>query len=88
MQRRTVDYVHSRHAPDERLSGREAAYPRDEVHGPLSGKFTGSAAQEPRSVDHGKTVKKTIREETVEVLEDFTQTPSEANVSLSRSAGA
>ncbi|KZT29845.1 hypothetical protein NEOLEDRAFT_1127725 [Neolentinus lepideus HHB14362 ss-1] len=36
MQKHTVDYVQSRHHPEERLSRREAGYPKDEVAGPLS----------------------------------------------------
>jgi hypothetical protein len=87
MQRKTVEYVHTRHSPDERLGGREAAYQRDEVHGPLSGTgFNGS----DEGADHTKTLKKkTIREATVEVLEEGGhQTASEANVSLLRSRSA
>ena len=76
MQRKTVDYVHTRHSPDERLGGREAAYQRDEVDGPLSGKY------KPDKMP-AKTVKrKTVHEETTEVLEEGgAPTASEANVS-------
>jgi hypothetical protein len=80
MQRKTVEYVHTRHSPDERLGGREATYQRDEVSGPLSGTYTGDEVP----VNHGKVLKKkTVREETTEVLEEEgSPTASEANVSL------
>jgi hypothetical protein len=76
MQRKTVDYVHTRHSPDERLGGREAAYQRDEVDGPLSGKYKHDEIP-------AKTVKRTtVHEETTEVLEEgVAPTASEANVS-------
>lgn len=80
MQRKTVDYVHTRHAPDERLSGREASYLRDEVDGPLAGKFKRDEVPE----NHGKTLKKkTVREETTEVFEE-NLTASEANLRADR----
>jgi hypothetical protein len=74
MQRRTVEYVHARHAPDERLGGREASYQRDEVHGPLSGTYKSDEVP----VNEGKTMKRKIVHETTEVLEE--PTASEANV--------
>lgn len=79
MQRNTVEYVHTRHSPDERLGGREATYQRDEVSGPLSGTYT-----EEVPVNQGKVLKKkTVHEETTEVLEETgSPTASEANVSL------
>lgn len=36
LQEHTVDYVRNRHHPEDRLSRREAGYPKDEVAGPLS----------------------------------------------------
>ncbi|KIM84102.1 hypothetical protein PILCRDRAFT_818404 [Piloderma croceum F 1598] len=83
MQRKTVDYVHTRHSPDERLGGREATYQRDEVSGPLSGTaYTGDEVP----VNHGKVLKKkTVREETTEVLEEEgSPTASEANLRADR----
>lgn len=38
LQRLTVDYVHARHSPDDRVSSRESHHDRDEVSGPLSTK--------------------------------------------------
>jgi hypothetical protein len=85
MQRKTVEYVRTRHSPDERLSGREASYQRDEVDGPLAGKYKSDEVP----VHHGKTLKKTtVHEETTEMLEEEgpgTPTASEANVSLLKS---
>jgi len=83
MQRQTVDYVHSRHSPDERVAPREATYQRDEVSGPLSGKYEVSSENND---GRRKTLKKkTVREETTEVLtEDVEPTPSEANVRADR----
>jgi len=83
MQRRNSRLRSLSACTDERLSGREATYPRDEVHGPLSGKLR---AQPHRTEvgDHGKTVKKTI----VRRLLKFWRTLlrlKRANVSLSRS---
>lgn len=84
MQRATVDYVHTRHSPDERVGHREAPYQRDEVSGPLSGAH--SATPEDNDVYRGKKVKKkTVHEETTEVLEEEVEpTPSEANVKADR----
>lgn len=80
MQRTTIDYVHTRHSPDERVGHREAAYQRDEVSGPLSGAHSASPVDD--DVNHGKRLKKTVHEETTEILEEeVEQTPSEANVS-------
>jgi len=38
LQRLTVEYVHARHSPDDRLGSRESHHERDEVSGPLSTK--------------------------------------------------
>ena len=66
MQRRTVDYIHTRHSPDDRIGGREATYQRDEVHGPLSD-VRGSPDHDDGLLDCSKTAQKTTaREETIE----------------------
>lgn len=79
MQRKTVDYVQTRHSPDERTSSRES-HLKDEVDGPLSSK----ARHDETQVNHGKTLKKkTVHEETTEVLlEEANPTASEDNVSV------
>lgn len=84
MQRATVDYVHTRHSPDERVGPREAAYLRDEVSGPLSGSGISTTTATTHEVNQGKKVKKkTVHEEVTEVVEEdrVEPTPSEANVS-------
>ncbi|KAH7928091.1 hypothetical protein BV22DRAFT_1149240 [Leucogyrophana mollusca] len=94
LQRKTVNYIQSRHSPDERLEPREATYTHDEVTGPLGsarvGEFEGVIGDGDSGFDleetvvdpDGRTVKRhVLHEETTEVLRDGEPTASEANVS-------
>ncbi|KDQ24762.1 hypothetical protein PLEOSDRAFT_1090448 [Pleurotus ostreatus PC15] len=73
MQRTTVEYIHSRHAPDERTEPTSAFYSYDTVDGPL-----GAGADKILS-------KRTVHEEVTEVLKkDARPTDSEANVKADR----
>ncbi|KZP22732.1 hypothetical protein FIBSPDRAFT_1043329 [Athelia psychrophila] len=58
LQRETVEYVHTRHSPEERISGRESAEKLDEVIGPLGGKVL---------------QKRTVKETKEEVVEEDNQ---------------
>jgi len=75
LQRQTVDYLHSRHSPEDRLDTTEASYSHDEVTGPLSGAI-GSESDEnivvTRTFVHEKTTEEWKRKPG--------QTPSEKNV--------
>jgi len=59
LQKTTVEYIHSRHSPDGRVSPREATYETDSVLGPLS---------DAQGTENGTVVKKTVHEETTEVI--------------------
>lgn len=73
MQRTTVEYIHSRHAPDERTEPTSAFYSHDTVDGPL-----GAGADKILS-------KRIVHEEVTEVLKkDARPTDSEANVKADR----
>ena len=80
MQRKTVDYIQTRHSPDERLSSRESNI-KDQVDGPLSlgykNKHKGEHRHEETQLNRGKTRKKrTVHE----VLQEESPTDSEAYV--------
>lgn len=64
LQRETVEYVHTRHSPEERISGRESAEKLDEVIGPLGGKVL---------------QKRTVKETKEEVVEEDNQAISKAD---------
>ncbi|KAH7912814.1 hypothetical protein BJ138DRAFT_732785 [Hygrophoropsis aurantiaca] len=93
LQRQTVNYIHAKHSPDERLETREATYTHDEVSGPLGharvDQFEGVVGEGDSGYDleetvvepDGRTVRRHIlHEETAEVLKQGEQTQSEANV--------
>jgi len=97
LQRKTVNYIHARHQPEELMEHREAAYLRDEVSGPLGsarvGEFEGVVGAGDLGIDHegtdidsdGRTIKRhVIHEETSEVLRKPNPTPSEADVKADR----
>ncbi|EGO24275.1 hypothetical protein SERLADRAFT_467312 [Serpula lacrymans var. lacrymans S7.9] len=70
LQRRTVNYIQSRHAPDERLDQREAFYARDEITGPLRTASVGEfeVDMEGTEVDpDGRSVRRVVREEKTEL---------------------
>ncbi|KAJ6576550.1 hypothetical protein DFH09DRAFT_1078139 [Mycena vulgaris] len=71
LQKTTVEYIQSRHSPDE------ATYLRDEVNGPLSSAL--SDESHPQVL-----VRKTVHEETTEVLADKKTTASEDVVKAER----
>ncbi|KAJ7104080.1 hypothetical protein B0H15DRAFT_6602 [Mycena belliarum] len=71
LQRTTIDYIQTRHSPDE------AYYSADVVSGPLS-----AAKGDSQECDPQVLVRKTVREETTEILKDATD--SEAVVRAER----
>ncbi|KAJ7285055.1 hypothetical protein C8J57DRAFT_1290309 [Mycena rebaudengoi] len=73
LQRTTVDYIQSRHSPDE------ATYLRDEVSGPLSGAKSEEHESHPQVL-----VRKTVHDETTEVWKDDKRTDSEDVVKAER----
>ncbi|KAJ6619804.1 hypothetical protein B0H10DRAFT_2025113, partial [Mycena sp. CBHHK59/15] len=73
LEKMTIDYIHSRHSPDE------AAYLRDEVNGPLSGAKGEEHGSHPQVL-----VKTTVREQTTEVWKDENTTDSEDIVKAER----
>jgi hypothetical protein len=97
LQRKTIDYIHARHQPDEPLNHREASYLRDEVTGPLGtatarvGEFegvvgAGDLGTEQDSTDtdpEGRTIERhVVYEEITEVVREPCPTESEADVSV------
>ncbi|KAJ7067010.1 hypothetical protein C8F01DRAFT_655649 [Mycena amicta] len=72
LQKTTVEYIQSRHSPDE------AAYLRDEVNGPLSGAKTDDTNSDPQVL-----VRRTVRE-TTEVWKNEEGTASEDVVKAER----
>ncbi|KAJ8521368.1 hypothetical protein ONZ45_g1943 [Pleurotus djamor] len=75
LQRSTIEYIHSRHSPDERAAPTNAFYSHDTVKGPLSG------AQGVEEVKEQHTV----HDETTTVLKErIVPTDSEANVKADR----
>ena len=63
LQRKSIEYIMSRHSPDERVEPREAIYSHDSVSGPLSG----AAGVEDKHDHHEKVTKrKIVREKVVE----------------------
>ncbi|KIJ66892.1 hypothetical protein HYDPIDRAFT_26307 [Hydnomerulius pinastri MD-312] len=94
MQRNTVDYIHARHSPDERLGPREASYVRDEVNGPLGsarvGEFEGVVGDGDLGLEDldiesdGRTVTRRVVHEETTVTRESEPTESEANVSQYR----
>ncbi|KAJ7455389.1 hypothetical protein B0H11DRAFT_2067896 [Mycena galericulata] len=73
LQKMTVEYIQSRHSPDE------ATNLRDEVNGPLSGAKSENHESHPQVL-----VRKTIHEEETEVWNDDKQTDSEDVVKADR----
>ncbi|KAJ7475906.1 hypothetical protein FB451DRAFT_1245205 [Mycena latifolia] len=73
LQKTTIEYIQSRHSPDE------AAYLRDEVNGPLSGAKSDNHGSHPQVL-----VRKTVHEEKTEVLKDANTTASEDVVKAER----
>ncbi|KAK0469728.1 uncharacterized protein EV420DRAFT_1496258 [Desarmillaria tabescens] len=64
LQKRTVEYLTSRHSPEERVEPTFALYTRDEVEGPLS-----SAQGFEDQDDHAEeVVKRTVQKETTQVF--------------------
>ncbi|KAG2752147.1 hypothetical protein P692DRAFT_20830369 [Suillus brevipes Sb2] len=99
LQRKTIDYIHARHQPDEPLNHREASYLRDEVTGPLGtatarvGEFegvvgAGDLGTEQDSTDtepEGRTIEQhVVYEEITEVVREPCPTESEADVKADR----
>lgn len=75
LQETTIDYIHARHSPDDRVAPIRSMYKRDTVEGPLS-----QASGVEDTEGHQELVKKTIhKQETTEIYKQ--STPSEDNVS-------
>ncbi|KAI3615039.1 hypothetical protein WG66_016938 [Moniliophthora roreri] len=75
MQNKTIDYILSRHNPDDRAQSIQSASMKDSVEGPLS---TAEGHEDAETV-----VKKTVHEETTEIRKNPV-TPSEENVKADR----
>ncbi|KAJ7126921.1 hypothetical protein C8R44DRAFT_779904 [Mycena epipterygia] len=73
LQKTTIEYIHSRHSPDE------ASYSHDQVNGPLSGAKGDGQDSHPQVL-----VRKTVHEEETEVWEDDKRTGSEDVVKAER----
>ncbi|KAJ7928971.1 hypothetical protein B0H13DRAFT_2311247 [Mycena leptocephala] len=73
LQKTTVEYIQSRHSPDE------ATYLRDQVDGPLSSAESTNQESHPQVL-----VRKTVHEETTEFLKDDKRTDSEDVVKAER----
>jgi hypothetical protein len=79
LQRQTVEYLHLRHSPEDRIDTTEASYSHDEVTGPLSG------AVGSESEDEAVSMKTFVHEETKEQWKRKAErTPSEENVKADR----
>ncbi|KAK7050909.1 hypothetical protein VNI00_005021 [Paramarasmius palmivorus] len=75
MQNKTVDYILSRHNPDDRAQSTQSTLLKDAVEGPLS---SAEGHEEAETL-----VKKTVHEETTEVIKK-NPTPSEESVKADR----
>ncbi|KIY67266.1 hypothetical protein CYLTODRAFT_422674 [Cylindrobasidium torrendii FP15055 ss-10] len=60
----TIDYIQSRHNPDDRLSGNRSLDARDTIGGPL-----GTAKGKEDTQGHQELVKKTVEKQTTKVHE-------------------
>ncbi|KAF8896322.1 hypothetical protein BD779DRAFT_1495196 [Infundibulicybe gibba] len=82
LQESTVEYIRSRHSPDDRMGPTTAYYPRDEVSGPLGDAKGVERDQGQKVLKHKTTVRE---EETTDILKSKpTSTSSEENVKADR----